>query len=1034
MAILVLALPIGIYLVQQAQVFLPRAVGEAITVLAGDCVTVKDGKQALLCGNVPLSIISPIGPPGSIPSATPSLTPSGSASTPPSASPSGPPNGSPTPIPTHTVNATPPPGTGLIKGTVFKDFNGNGVIDGTDTHLSGSPVYLQDQTGTITYGVFNSDQGGNYGFFNIGPGNYRVTYYAPLGYTLTTENSKTFTLGNGAVFIHNFGLKPDATSPTVTPSPSGSASPSISPSASPTGAPGGPTPVPVHTVNAESPRGANTVKGTVFKDYNGTGIIDGTDTELQNSPVYLQDLTGTKTYAIFNSDGGGNYGFFNVGDGDYRVTHYEPWGYTKTTDNSRTFTVGQGSVFIHNFGLKPDAAMAPNSLFPKLLGFVIGNVYAQTETFSISGTVFIDYNANGLVDSDDKRLPNEKVTLELYDTFIESTRHPIGETSTDSEGNYKFMNLTPVITHVPAETTGGYRVTHYVPAGFRKTTDDSHYPVRQDPNNPTANVTKLFGFTPNPECSDKLDNDGDSLIDEADPVCHTDGNAGNPASYNPDGPTEGEPPVDISYTICYRVAETQADLGISECIPYTEEPTLINHQLLDDSPGQKQIWVRFEGVTNGVPKIQDEHINIELLEKDPTVTSVDCTLDLSSKNLKVTLKGEKFGEDKGTVTANKTLLDILSWNSTEVSGILRGTNVPVETGQKYTIILTRKDGKILPEQICRVDTGLISLGARVFCREPGKFDVENVKINLVAEDNSKVEETVTIDKEGIIGNLKTKLQSGKKYVLSIKAPYSLRRNATFTAAAGTSVVTAPDGGPFILPIGDIAPVIKQDGKINTLDRSLLSTQWRVLGTAKTVQTGDFNRDTKVNSVDWACMRYDFDKSDDPIPTSAAASSSPAPSSGSGGNTILSSPSPSANTQLASFNLSTASNTVSVGNEFQVKVNLRSDTDSANLLSAKLSFPKDLVSVVKIEDAGSLATNIVEKFFDNSTGQISIVGGTPNPGVKTSGSDGLFATIFFKANAPGSAPLNFGNDSAIFRNSDNQNILGSKNGLTITINE
>lgn len=36
-----------------------------------------------------------------------------------------------------------------------------------------------------------------------------------------------------------------------------------------------------------------------------------------------------------------------------------------------------------------------------------------------------------------------------------------------------------------------------------------------------------------PQCSDKVDNDGDGLIDAADPGCHTDGDANNPASYNP---------------------------------------------------------------------------------------------------------------------------------------------------------------------------------------------------------------------------------------------------------------------------------------------------------------------------------------------------------------------------------------------------------------------------------------------------------------------------------------------------------------------
>lgn len=44
----------------------------------------------------------------------------------------------------------------------------------------------------------------------------------------------------------------------------------------------------------------------------------------------------------------------------------------------------------------------------------------------------------------------------------------------------------------------------------------------------------------NPECSDNRDNDGDGRIDERDPGCHTDGNANNAASYNPDDDDESD--------------------------------------------------------------------------------------------------------------------------------------------------------------------------------------------------------------------------------------------------------------------------------------------------------------------------------------------------------------------------------------------------------------------------------------------------------------------------------------------------------------
>jgi LPXTG-motif cell wall-anchored protein len=46
--------------------------------------------------------------------------------------------------------------------------------------------------------------------------------------------------------------------------------------------------------------------------------------------------------------------------------------------------------------------------------------------------------------------------------------------------------------------------------------------------------------TGGPQCSDMVDNDGDGVIDAADPGCHSDGNANNPDSYNPNDTSEAD--------------------------------------------------------------------------------------------------------------------------------------------------------------------------------------------------------------------------------------------------------------------------------------------------------------------------------------------------------------------------------------------------------------------------------------------------------------------------------------------------------------
>lgn len=59
----------------------------------------------------------------------------------------------------------------------------------------------------------------------------------------------------------------------------------------------------------------------------------------------------------------------------------------------------------------------------------------------------------------------------------------------------------------------------------------------------TTAASESRALAPGGTCSDTIDNGGDGVADQADPDCHTDGNAGNPNSWNPgnkeDGGAEG---------------------------------------------------------------------------------------------------------------------------------------------------------------------------------------------------------------------------------------------------------------------------------------------------------------------------------------------------------------------------------------------------------------------------------------------------------------------------------------------------------------
>jgi hypothetical protein len=77
-------------------------------------------------------------------------------------------------------------------------------------------------------------------------------------------------------------------------------------------------------------------------------------------------------------------------------------------------------------------------------------------------------------------------------------------------------------------------------------TGSSNPPSGGNGNNGGVKGSSGNGGNGKPECSDNIDNDGDNLIDEADPGCHTDGNAHNPSSYNPNDNSEANGAVPAS--------------------------------------------------------------------------------------------------------------------------------------------------------------------------------------------------------------------------------------------------------------------------------------------------------------------------------------------------------------------------------------------------------------------------------------------------------------------------------------------------------
>lgn len=322
-------------------------------------------------------------------------------------------------------------------------------------------------------------------------------------------------------------------------------------------------------------------------------------------------------------------------------------------------------------------------------------------------------------------------------------------------------------------------------------------------------------------------------------------------------------------TVAYRIAESPADLNSAAWQTYTAAGMTIDYDF--QTPGDKFIFVQFKdsagNVTNSTncPKCQNQ---IRVLGENPAIAS--CSLSFDKNKTFINLTGKNFGSVKGKAKSEETELEIKQWKNENV--VLVWTDAP--SGQSLPVTLTNTDGQVA-EGSCSAISQL-SVGAKVFCRQPSQHKTDNVDMVLVGafEGGKKTSQKVSIDKDGVIQGLNQKLEAGKAYRISLKAPKSLRRTSKpFIAQEGTT--TVPD---FVLPVGDIFPADGGDGKINTADYSTLIRQWNIADNASG-RSADFNQDGRVNAVDYACMRVSMPAAvsgNDPEPEPGPVVSSRAP--------------------------------------------------------------------------------------------------------------------------------------------------------------
>ncbi len=133
-------------------------------------------------------------------------------------------------------------------------------------------------------------------------------------------------------------------------------------------------------------------------------------------------------------------------------------------------------------------------------------------------------------------------------------------------------------------------------------------------------------------------------------------------------------------------------------------------------------------------------------------------------------------------------------------------------------------------------------------------------------------------------------------------------------------------------------------------------------------------------------------------------------------------------QSAGFSFSPASRSAEVGGAFQVKVLVNSGGQSVNALTGVISYPSDLLEVVAVPPGP-----LVSFWIQNPTveaGSIHFEGVILSPGF--TGSNGVAATLTFKAKKEGTATLRFASGSILANDGNATNVLGSFGRGTYTI--
>ncbi|MFT6331735.1 MAG: putative repeat protein (TIGR01451 family) [Lentimonas sp.] len=337
---------------------------------------------------------------------------------------------------------------GFISGKVFKDndTSPNGTFDfGTDEIISSVSIELRSGA-TCAGSLLDTkvtDVGGNYLFFNLSAGIYSVCQNAQPTGTINGITSKgAIVSSNGSTGDPGGALNPTSTTSQITGidlKGDGVAS-EISGSVD----------------NNFAEVVPSTISGTVFLDENNNGVQNGADDRI--SGVTIQLLNSSDDFIDDKeTDSDGNYSFADIEPGTYSIL--QP---TQPANSNNGLTVAGTVLNGGTSGTATGVLVTPSKISSIILPPNVttsGNNFAEIpNSKTISGSIFLDYDNDGLENNSDYGLNN--ITLKLTGTDSNGNSVVSQSVTTNSSGIFSFTGL-PAGTYTidqlsqPTGTTNG---------------------------------------------------------------------------------------------------------------------------------------------------------------------------------------------------------------------------------------------------------------------------------------------------------------------------------------------------------------------------------------------------------------------------------------------------------------------------------------------------------------------------------------------------------------------------------------------------